>query len=155
MKITHNVVTSFIALAASAVALMATPIPGPKGGHILTAEAPHTEFFVAADRTAIVSFYDQALKPVALTGQVVSAIAETAAGKVKLEFAEKAGVLVSTLPLPEGEGYTIVVQIREKADARPKNYRVIFHDELCAECNRSEYACICDHAGESADVHSL
>ncbi len=26
-------------------------------------------------------------------------------------------------------------------------YRVLFHDEICKECKRAEYACICDDAG--------
>ena len=63
--------TSF-ALLATAVALVAKPIPGPKGGKIVTTEAPHVEFFVQKDRSVAVSFYDKDLKPVAPAGQIVS-----------------------------------------------------------------------------------
>ncbi|HEX2851667.1 MAG TPA: hypothetical protein VHO24_00410 [Opitutaceae bacterium] len=151
MKNTRYIATAFIALVVSATALFAKPIPGPKGGRILTTDAPHAEFFVEKDRTVVVSFYDKALKPVALSGQVVNATAEAKSGKVALNFVEKNGALVSTAPLPEGDDYTVVVQIRDTANARPKNHRVLFHDEICAECKRAEYACVCDDAGKEHD----
>ena len=151
MKNTRYIATAFIALVVSATALFAKPIPGPKGGRILTTDAPHAEFFVEKDRTVVVSFYDKALKPVALSGQVVNATAEAKSGKVALSFVEKNGALVSTAPLPAGDDYTVVVQIRDNANARPKNHRVLFHDEICAECKRAEYACICDDAGKEHD----
>lgn len=151
MKINRIIVTSFIALAASAVALVAKPIPGPKGGRILTTDAPHAEFFVEKDRGVVVSFYDKNLKPAPLAGQVVSATAEAKTGKVKLDFTEKNGALVSTAKLPEGDDYYVVVQIRDSASGRPKNYRVLFHDEVCGECKRAEYACVCDDAGKEHD----
>lgn len=147
MKNTCNLVLTSFALLATAVALVAKPIPGPKGGRILTTEAPHVELFVEKDRTLVVSFYDKALKSVPVSGQVVAATAEAKTGKVKLDFAEKDGVLVSKNSLPEGDDYTVVVQIRDSVVAKPKNYRVLFHDEVCGECKRAEYACICDDAG--------
>jgi hypothetical protein len=148
MKTTRYIATAILAVAASAVALCAKPIPGPKGGRILTTDAPHAEFFVEKDRKVVVSFYDKALKPVALSGQVVTATAEAKSGKKTIEFAEQNGTLVSKTALPEGDDYTVVVQIRDSASARPKNYRVLFHDEICAECKRAEYACTCDDAGK-------
>ena len=148
MKTTRYITTAFIALAASAVALFAKPIPGPKGGRILTTEAPHVEFFVEKDRTVTVTFYDKALKPVAASGQVVAATAEAKSGKVQLAFAEKNGAFVSKTALPEGDDYNVVVQVKANASARPTNYRVLFHDEICAECKRADYACTCDDAGK-------
>ena len=148
MKNINKLTLGIIALAASAAALFAKPIPGPKGGRILTTDAPHVEFFVEKDRTVTVSFYDKALKPVALSGQVVNATAEAKSGKVQLAFAEKNGALVSKTALPEGDDYTVVVQVKDNASARPKNYRVLFHDEVCGECKRAEYACVCDDAGK-------
>jgi hypothetical protein len=147
MKTTRHIALALFALAASAVALVAKPIPGPKGGRILTTAAPHAEFFVEKDRSVTVSFYDKDLKPVAPSGQVVAAIAEAKSGKVNLAFTEKNGAFVSTGKLPDGDDYNVVVQIKDSASARPKNYRVLFHDEVCGECKRAEYACICDDAG--------
>lgn len=153
MKNIRNLILTSFALLATAVALVAKPIPGPKGGRILTTEAPHVEFFVEKDRSVVVSFYDKALKSVPVSGQVVAATAETKAGKVKLDFAEKDGVLVSKNALPEGDDYTVVVQIRDSVVAKPKNYRVLFHDEACGECKRAEYACICEDAGGEHEKH--
>jgi len=153
MKNIRNLILTSFALLATAVALVAKPIPGPKGGRILTTEAPHVEFFVEKDRTVVVSFYDKALKSVPVSGQVVTATAEAKTGKAKLDFAEKDGVLVSKTALPEGDDYTVVVQIRDSVVAKSKNYRVSFHDEVCAECKHAEYACICDDAGGEHEKH--
>ncbi len=153
MKNIRNLILTSFALLVTAAAFAAKPIPGPKGGKIVTTEAPHVEFFVEKDRTVTVSFYDKELKPVAPSGQVVSAVAEAKTGKVNLAFAAKNGALVSSAPLPEGDGYRIVVQVRDSAQGKPKNYRVEFHDEVCGECKRAEYACICDDAGGDKHDH--
>lgn len=153
MKTIRKIILTSFALLATAVAFAAKPIPGPKGGKIVTAEAPHVEFFVEKDRSVIVSFYDKDMKPVTPAGQVVSAVAEAKTGKVTLAFTAKDGALVSTAPLPEGDGYRVVVQVRDTAEARPKNYRVEFHEEVCGECKRAEYACVCDDAGGDKHDH--
>lgn len=154
MKNIHHLLLTSLALLIPNVTLFAKTIPGPQGGRILTAEAPYAEFFVQPDRTVLVSFYDKDLKPVVPSGQVVTATAEASSGKVKLEFTAKNGTLVSTTPLPEGDGYRVVVQIRDSAEAKPKNYRLEYHGEMCAECQRAEYACTCDgHGGEAGHAH--
>lgn len=153
MKTIRNLLLASFALLAAAAAFAAKPIPGPKGGKIVTSEAPHVEFFVEKDRTVTVSFYDKDLKSVAPAGQVVSAVAEAKTGKVNLAFTAKDGALVSSAPLPEGDGYRIVVQVRDSAQAKPKNYRLEFHDEVCGECKRAEYACVCAEHDEKAGEH--
>ena len=143
-----------LTLAASAVAFAAKPLVGPKGGKIVTTAAPHAEFFVEKDRKVTVTFYDQNLKPLALTGQVVTAVAEAKTGKVGLEFAAKGGALVSNVPLPKGDDYPVVLQLRETANARPTIHRVQFRTEICKECKRAEYACTChEHGGEKKHKH--
>jgi len=145
MKSLRHLLFVSLALLLPAAALSAKPIPGPKGGRIVTTAAPHIELFVSPDHTAVVSFYDAELKPVAPGAQLVTAVAEAPSGKVTLAFAAKDGALVSTAPLPEGEGYRIVLQVRDDAQARPKNYRVEFHAEKCGSCQLAEYACVCEH----------
>ena len=136
------------------MAFAAKPLAGPKGGKILTTDAPHAEFFVEKDRTVTVTFYDANLKPIPVAGRVVTATAEVKTGKVGLEFAPKGDALASSAPLPKGKDYTVVVQVRESATARPKVYRVQFHDENCEDCKRAEYACVCDDAaGEKKHGH--
>lgn len=147
MKTIRKIILTSFTLLATAVAFAAKPIPGPKGGRILTTEAPHAEFFVEKDRTVVVTFYDKDLKPVAPGEQVVNAVAEAKTGKVKLDFEKATTGFVSKQKLPDGDDFTVVVQIRDTAGAKPKNHRVLFHDEICAECKRAEYACACDDAG--------
>lgn len=153
MKTIRKIILTSFALLATAAAFAAKPLAGPKGGRILTTEAPHAEFFVEKDRTVAVTFYDKDLKPVVPGEQVVSAVAEAKTGKVKLEFEKTATGFVSKQALPEGDDFTVVVQIRDTATAKPKNHRVLFHDEVCAECKRAEYACACDTAGGDAHKH--
>ena len=121
------------------------PTPGPKGGKLLENSTPRAEFFVEKDNRVTVTFYDEKLKPVPVAGQVIAITAEPASGKVKLELEKKGDVLVSKEPLPKGDGYNIVVQVKATADAKPQNFRLKFDLHLCGECKFKEYACTCDH----------
>lgn len=117
---------------------------GPRGGRLLQTETPRAEFFVEKDRTVSLAFYDAKNKQVAPSAQTVTAVAEAKAGKTKLEFEKKGDLLVSKTPLPEGNGYLVVVQYRATPDARPKNFRIPLNMETCGGCKRAEYACTCD-----------
>jgi hypothetical protein len=116
---------------------------GPKGGRLLAAEPHAAEFFVNADRRIELNFLDPAQKPVAPTTQVVAVIAELPAGKTPLALEKSAAGFISTAPLPAGDPYRLVVQIRASADARPKNFRIDLNLANCGECQHAEYACTC------------
>lgn len=122
-------------------------IPGPKGGKVLESMPLHAEFFVQPDRKVSVTFYDAALKPVAPSAQQIKVIAEAKTGKATLEFEKSADTFISKTALPEGDGYRVVVQIKNDASAKSQNFRIDYQPDLCKECNRAEYACTCDHAG--------
>lgn len=115
---------------------------GPKGGRLLETE-PRAEFFVEKDHTVTITFYDASLKPVSAVAQTVAVIADAKSGKTKLEFTRKGDVLASQGKLPEGDGYNLVVQFKQAADAKPQNFRIKFDLKTCGECKRAEYACIC------------
>jgi hypothetical protein len=117
---------------------------GPKGGRLLEKTEPKAEFFLEKDHTATISFYDAALKPVPVSGQAVTVIADAKGGKQKIEFEKKGDVLVSKGKFPEGDGYDLVVQVKEKPDGKPQNFRFKLETHACATCKRAEYACICD-----------
>lgn len=144
MKSLHLPLVFCLALVSAALVSAARPPAGPKGGRILTPDAPHAEFFVEKDRKVLIAFYDSGLKPLAPGDRVVSAVVETKPDRVKLDFEKTSAGFHSKQPLPEGNGYTVVVQIRESVAGRPANYRVVFNDEECAGCRRAEYACTCD-----------
>jgi hypothetical protein len=105
----------------------------------------HAEFVVEKDRTVTINFYDHDMNPIAATTQSVTVIADAKDGKATLEFEKKGDSLVSKTKLPEGDGYNIVVQFKQTADARPLNLRFKLDMHICGECKRAEYACICGH----------
>jgi len=117
----------------------------PKGGRLLEKTEPHAEFVVEKDRSITINFYDHAMKTVAATTQSVTVIATPASGKAMIEFEKKDDSLVSKSKLPEGDGYNIVVQFKQTADARPLNLRFKLDLNTCGECKRAEYACSCGH----------
>ena len=117
---------------------------GPKGGRLLEKTEPKAEFFLEKDHTVTITFYDAALKPVAVGAQIVTVVADAKEGKATVEFEKKGDVLVSKTKLPEGDGYNLVVQFKPTADAKPQNFRFKLDTHTCGECKRAEYACICD-----------
>lgn len=117
----------------------------PKGGRLLDKTEPHAELVVEKDRSVTINFYTDDLKPVAVTTQNVTVIADAKSGKATLEFEKKGDSLVSKTKLPEGEGYNLVVQFKQTPDAKPMNIRFKLQLHTCGECKRAEYACICGH----------
>jgi hypothetical protein len=117
----------------------------PKGGRVLEKTEPLAEFVVEKDRSVTINFYNEAMKPVPAAAQSVTVIADTKAGKTKVEFEKKDDALVSKTRLPEGDGYNLVVQFRQTADAKPQNFRFKLDLHTCGECKRAEYACTCGH----------
>ena len=120
-------------------------VGGPKGGRFLEGIEPRAEFFVEKDRTVTVTFYDNALKPVAASEQAVTVIVETKGNRSTVEFEKKGGVLVSQELLPEGHALNLVVQFKQTVNAKPRNFRFVYEDHVCGQCKRAEYACICGH----------
>ena len=117
----------------------------PKGGKLLDKTNPHAEFVVEKDRSVTINFYNEQMKPVPAAGQSVTVIADAKDGKAKLEFEKKGDVLVSKTKLPEGDGYNVVVQFKQTAEAKPQNIRFKLDMHTCGGCKRAEYACTCDH----------
>lgn len=143
MKLKH--ITFVVAALCAAASLHAEKIvAGPKGGRLLESEPLKAEFFVTADRKVEITFYDAALKPVDAGAQVVAITAEPGSGKIKLDLEKTATGFISKTTLPTGEPYRVVVQTRASADAKPKNFRVDLNLEMCGECQKKEYACVCD-----------
>lgn len=145
MKTITKLVTAALLVAFTGNALAEVTVKaGPRKGRILEIENQQAEFFIEKDRTISIAFYDTAMKAQPAAAQVVTATAEAPTGKVKLEFEKKDDMLVSKTSLPEGEHYTIVVQVKATAEAKSKNFRIPLDRSTCAKCSNPEYACICD-----------
>jgi len=117
---------------------------GPRKGRILPVGEPKAEFFVEADKTVSIKFYDKDNKVVAPAAQTVSATIDAKAGKTKLAFEKKGDALVSTAKIPEGEANPIVVQVKTDAKAKAQNFRFKLDLSQCKGCPNPEYACTCD-----------
>lgn len=145
MKTIRRILTATLVLAFTGSALAdATIKAGPRKGRLLEVEKQKAEFFVEQDRTISIAFYDAEMKAQPAADQAVTATAEAPSGKVKLEFEKKGDLLVSKAPLPAGEHYTVVVQVKSGADAKPKNFRIKLDLSTCGRCSNPEYACTCD-----------
>ena len=129
------------------------PLAGPKGGKLLENQPPRAEFYVEKDHKVAITFYDENLKPVPVAEQTAVVWADAKDGRKKLEFEKKENALVSTTPLPEGDGYNVMVQLKSKPDAKAENFKISYHTETCAGCKRAEYACICPPEKEHGHEH--
>ncbi|MFM1770328.1 MAG: hypothetical protein RJA22_2857 [Verrucomicrobiota bacterium] len=118
---------------------------GPRGGRLLTQTVPRAELLIEKDRTVSVAFYDAEGKRLAPAGQAVAVIAEAPPGPARLELSRKGDLLVSPTPLPEGDGYQMVVQLAPAAGAKPRNFRFRLDLSHCSGCRLAEYACYCGH----------
>jgi hypothetical protein len=65
-------------------------------------------------------------------------------GKRTVDFERRGDTLASKGTLPDGDGYNVVVQFKQTADSKPRNFRFKLETHECAGCRRAEYACICD-----------
>lgn len=119
-------------------------VAGPKGGRLLNTEPNRAEFFVNASHHAEITFYDDALKPVAPTTQSVRVTAEIGSERKHIDLEKTPQGFVSKKPLPRAATpYRIVLQVRSAPEAKPANFRVDLNLTVCGECNRAEYACTC------------
>ena len=145
MKTISKIITTALLVAFTGSALADVTIKaGPRKGRLLEVDKEKAEFFVEKDRTISIAFYDAEMKAQPAAAQVVSATAEAPTGKTKLEFEKKGDQLVSKAPLPAGEHYSVVVQVKSGADAKPNNFRIKLDLSTCAGCSNPEYACTCD-----------
>jgi hypothetical protein len=140
----RSIVAAALMLAAAQLAQAEKVVAGPKGGRLLDAVPARAEFFVTADKRVEVAFYDAALQPAALAGQVVTVTAEAPGGRAVLEMESTAGGFVSKAPLPEGAPYRVVVQIRAAPGEKPQNFRIDLNLSVCGSCSRPEYGCACE-----------
>ncbi len=117
---------------------------GPNGGRLLTALEPHAEFFVTADRKVRITFLDENDRPVPPSGQSVTVTAGDRAAPTRLTFVRAGDVLISDGPLPAGNNFPAVVQIKPAADTKTVVVRFNVNLSLCPDCRHAEYACLCD-----------
>jgi hypothetical protein len=115
-----------IALATAAAVLCASGVAheritlGPKGGRVVYLDSktiPNLEFLVNEEQRAEITLLDKARKPIAAAEQnvTVTARAPDAAKTLKVE---KQGDGYITEPVPDGAPYLVIIQIKEKPNAK-------------------------------------
>ncbi len=119
-------------------------IAGPRGGKLLENHPPRAEFLVDEKHNISINFYDENLKVVPVKDQIVTAQVDSKEGKQSLVFIKKGEGLVADKPRPQGDGYNIVVQVKQDQKSKAENFRVKYDAHVCGGCNHQEYACTCD-----------
>ncbi len=120
-------------------------VTGPRKGAVLEFTGGKVEFFITKERKVSLGFLDASLKPMPLQTVEIKLSAEPKSGAVTMELEPKAEFLESKTALPEGEGYTIVVQIKADQTDKLINHRITMNTHFCEGCQGPEYACTCDH----------
>lgn len=120
--------------------------PGPNGGKLLALEPGRAEVLIAGDGLLTVTFLDAAGRPEPAGGRSVAVFAQPDSGRQQVAMEAKDGSFVSSGPLPQPEGYLLVVQVRGGAGDKPVNHRIKYDTHMCGGCRLAEYACTCaDH----------
>lgn len=119
---------------------------GPNKGKLIGAAPDLAEVLISPEGVLTVTFLDAEKKPVAPGSRTATVFAQTEGGRQEVVLEAQGDVLVSKEALPKPEGYTLVVQTRSAADAKPTNTRIKYDMHVCGGCKLSEYACTCaDH----------
>lgn len=140
---------NLLALAASLLVAGAAPAEeahleaGPNGGKLVGTPPDQAEVIISDDGILAVTFLNAEKKPVEPGTRTVTVFAQLESGRQPVEMVAKDNAFVSTEPLPEPEGYVVVVQTRASADARPTNTRLNYEMHVCGGCDLKEYACTC------------
>lgn len=116
---------------------------GPGGGKLVGTAPDLAEVLISPEGSLTITFLDAAKKPVAPGTRTATVTAQTEGGRKEIALEAKGDVLVSKEPLPQPEGYTLVVQTRSAPDAKPVNTRITYDMHVCGGCKLNEYACTC------------
>jgi hypothetical protein len=102
---------------------------GPKGGRVVyldSTSVPNVEFVVNKDNRAEIALLDKERKPIALTDHAITVTAGPRASAKKLTVEKQADSFL-TEAIPADAPYTVVIQIKENAKAKPLIARVNFN----------------------------
>ena len=126
---------------------------GPNGGRLITSVEPHLEFFVTEEGFVQITFLNDRNEVVAPSEQAVSLVGGDRQNPLRLRFAKKGNVLLSTESFPEGNNLPIILSI--KTDKKSKTVREKFNLNLsdCPTCDYNEYSCTCAHGEDEHEEH--
>ena len=120
-------------------------VAGPNGGRIMKSIVPQAEFFVTSDRKVQITFLSEDGKAIAPAAQSVTVTAGERSAPTKLTFVKSGDTLISEQPLPDGNDFPTVVQIKVTPEAKAVAVKFNLNLSECPGCKLKEYACICSH----------
>ncbi|MFC4995090.1 hypothetical protein [Rubritalea tangerina] len=118
---------------------------GPNRGRMIQEIQPQAEFLVLEDGRVQISFFDQEMKNVSPSDQVVSVVSGERISPVEMSFSREGDVLVSKQSLPKGNNFPTVVAIKPNANAEEVTSKFTLNLSDCSSCDNKEYACECHH----------
>lgn len=120
-------------------------VKGPNGGRVVTTPKFKYELLVTAEKKIKVTFLGDDYKPIASSGQAVSAVCGDRSKPTKMTFVADGSALISEQTLPEGNNTACVVQIKPQGEDKPVTERLNLNLADCPKCSSKEYACTCVH----------
>lgn len=143
MKTTLLRILALLALSASPLAAHDGLDMGPNDGRILeltSKTTPHLEVGLK-DGKFVIHILDEAEKQIPLGDRTLAITAGDRSAPEKLKV-EKTGDSF-TAPVPKGEKFPVVFQLREKEGAKPLTARMTYDAHICSACKRPEWLCTC------------
>jgi hypothetical protein len=116
---------------------------GPNGGRVFELESkttPHLEVG-AKDGKFVIHVLDAKDKTMPIGERTLAITGGDRSNPVKLVI-EKSGDTF-TAPIPKGEKFPVVFQLREKDGAKPLTARLNYDASTCGECKKAEWLCAC------------
>jgi hypothetical protein len=116
---------------------------GPHGGRVFKLESkatPHLEV-AAKDGRFVVYVLDAKDQPTPVGERVLTITAGERSKPEKLAVEKSAEAF--TAPIPKGEEFPVVFQIRETSAAKPLTARLNYNAKPCPECKKPEWMCDC------------
>lgn len=120
------------------------PKAGPSGGKLVGTAPDQAEFLISSDGLVTITFLDAEQRPVPPGARTASVFAQLDSGKKQIELDRHGEHLVSREPLPQPEGYMLILQTRSSPEDKPANTRIKYQMHTCGGCDRREYACTCE-----------
>ena len=116
---------------------------GPNGGRLVELskdESLHGEVTVKEGKFHI-ALFDKDLKPVKVADQVLTATGGTREKPAKLETTKTDDAF--SVPVVK-EGQWLILQFKDKADAKPVTARFKYDTDNCDACDSPEWICKCE-----------
>ncbi len=153
----NTIKTKLIALITLALSLLSATAHeritvGPGDGRLAYLDSttmPYAEFNVK-DGKVHITLLDKDLKTINLTDQTLAITVRQNDSPIKLIVSKSGTEFIA--PLPDGTDIWCIFQLKEKEETKAITFRIHYLSEVCAECKKPEWRCICGNKGSGKEV---